>query len=243
MIKSIFWALFLLVMTYGFVAAQENTAPVVTIINPLNGSIVEGKQVKITYEITEAAPTSVKISVDGKPVQLLTDARLGENTATVVLPQKDCIITIVVQNDYGAGEPASVNLIRSGNIFKPTLYVLAIGVSNYNNRDLQLQFPAKDASDFTQAMLRQAGLLYERVELKLLADRSATEVNIRDGLNWLQTQTTNRDIAMLFMAGHGVNNAAGDFYFMPVNADLARINATCVGYKEIKNTISNVPGS
>ena len=120
--------------------------------------------------------------------------------------------------------------------------MLAIGISNYNNRDLHLQFPAKDASDFTQAMLRQAGLLYERVELKLLADRSATEMDIRDGLNWLQTQTTNRDIAMLFMAGHGVNNAAGDFYFMPVNADIARINSTCVGYKEIKNTISNVPG-
>ena len=82
---------------------QPNTAPAVTIINPLNGSIVDGKQVKITYVISEAAPKSVKISVDGKPVQLITDARLGENTATVVLPQKDCIITVVAQNDYGAG--------------------------------------------------------------------------------------------------------------------------------------------
>ena len=222
--------------------AQTGSPPVVSIIDPLNGSIAEGKQTLITYVVSVATPQSVKISVDDKAVQLITDVSLGENTVTVDIPEKDCTITVVAQNEHGAGEPATVNLKRSGNIFKPTLYVLAIGVSNYNNRDLQLQFPAKDASDFTQAMLRQAGLLYERVELKLLADRSATEVNIRDGLNWLQKQTTNRDIAMLFMAGHGINNYAGEFYFMPVNADLERINATCVGYREIKNTISNVPG-
>jgi len=235
---SIVW---LLLITNGF-ALSQNTPPSVTITDPLNGSTVDGGQVTLSYHVSASAPKSVKISVNGKTVQLLTDAKLGANTATVDIPDKNCAITIVAQNEFGASAPATVNLVRSENIFKPTLYVLAIGVSAYNSADLRLQFPAKDASDFTQAMLRQAGLLYERVELKVLTDRSATEVNIRDGLNWLQTQTTNRDVAMLFIAGHGINSPTDEFYFMPVNADIERINATCVSYKEIKNTISNVPG-
>jgi len=119
---------------------------------------------------------------------------------------------------------------------------LAIGVSRYDDRNLRLQFAAKDAIDFSLSMFRQEGLLYERVELRLLTDEQATAQNIRDGLQWLQNQTTFSDVAMLFMAGHGVNNNIGDFFFMPVDADVNRINATCVSYSEIKRTIDAIAG-
>jgi hypothetical protein len=226
------------------VAATENSkkAPEVNIIDPLNGSVVEGEQVKISYIISETAPKSVKISIDGKSVQLITDAKIGQNIVTVDIPEKDCKISIVAQNEFGASAPAAVNLIRDDRIFKPSLYILAIGVSNYDNPDMRLQFPAKDATDFTQTLMRQVGQIYESVDVKLLTDRKATAENIRDGLEWLQTETTNRDIAMIFIAGHGVNNNVGDFYYMPVNADPKRINATCVSYMDIKATISAVAG-
>ena len=125
---------------------------------------------------------------------------------------------------------------------KPWLYVLAIGISNYDNPDLRLQFPAKDASDFIQVMLRQSGLQYMGVNIKLLTDKRATADNIRDELSWLQTVTTNRDVAMLFIAGREVNDNNGNFFFMPVNADIDRISATCVSYMDIKRTISAVAG-
>jgi len=221
---------------------EQNKPPAVSIIDPMNGSFVEGESVKISYEVSVKAPTSVKISVDGKPVQLITDAKFGQNTAIVNIPDKDCKITIVAQNEFGASVPASVNLIRSELIFKPSLYVLAIGISNYDNPDLRLQYPAKDASDFAQAMMRQAGLLYESVDVKLLADRRATADNIREGLLWLQTETTNRDVAMLYIAGHGVNDNTGDFFFMPVNANIDKISATCVSYTDIKRTVTAIAG-
>ena len=84
--------------------------------------------------------------------------------------------------------------------------------------------------------------MYESVDVKLLTDRRATAENIRDGLSWLQTETKNRDIAMLYIAGHGINDNIGDFFFMPVNADINRINATCVHYMDIKRTTMAVAG-
>ena len=228
-------------ISYTFVYAQNET-PHASIVFPLNGSAFGGEQVRIVFVISEAEPTAARILVDDRAVQLITEVVLGENTVTVDVPNRDCKITVVAQNEFGAGAPATVNITRDENIYKPSLYVLAIGVSNYDDANLRLQFPAKDASDFTQAMIRQAGLLYESVDIRLLTDRRATAENIRDGFQWLQNETTSRDIAMLFIAGHGINNNAGDFFFMPVNADVNRILATCVGHSEIKNTVSSVAG-
>lgn len=222
--------------------SQQDGPPQVSIIQPLNGSVFDGGQIKVDYVISGATPKSVKISVDDKPVQLLIDVKIGQNAVIVDVPGQDCKISIVAQNNFGASVPAVVNLTRNEYIFKPTLYILAIGISNYSNPDIRLQFPAKDAIDFSQSMLRQKGLLYEKVELRLLTDNKANAENIRDGLYWLQTETTSRDIAMLYMAGHGVNNNVGDFYFMPVNANIERINASCVGYAEIKGAIAAIAG-
>jgi hypothetical protein len=47
---------------------------------------------------------------------------------------------------------------------------------------------------------------------------------------------------MMFIAGHGINNNLGDFFFVPVNGDIDKINATCVSYTDIKRTISSVAG-
>ena len=212
--------------------------PQVTIVHPINGTAFDGEQVRVDYVITGTTVNSARILVDDIPVQLLaSEVKTGQNTVMVDVPARGCKISIVARNEFGASLPAVVNLTWNERIFKPTLYVLAIGVSRYDNPDLHLQFAAKDAIDFAESMLGQQGLLYEKVELKILTDRQANAENVRDGLQWLKTQTTWRDVAMLFMAGHGINNNTGDFFFMPVNADIDRLNSTCVGYREIKETI------
>jgi hypothetical protein len=34
---------------------------------------------------------------------------------------------------------------------------------------------------------------------------------------------TQKDIAVLFLAGHGINDPNGVFYFLPIDADLERL--------------------
>ena len=233
--------LFIFLLFSIVVCGQE--APQVTIIQPINNAVFEGKQVRVSFEVSGAAPNITRIYVDDRQVQLLTtEIKIGQNTTNVDVPGRDCKISIVAENSFGQSRVAVVNLKWNEQIFKPALYILAIGVSQYNDRALQLQFAAKDASDFTQSMLRQEGLVYEKVDVKQLADETATAENIRDGLYWLQSQTTFKDVAMIYMAGHGINNNVGEFFFMPVNADINRINATCVRYAEIKATVDNVSG-
>jgi uncharacterized caspase-like protein len=92
------------------------------------------------------------------------------------------------------------------------------------------------------AMQRQQGRLYGQVEVKLLTDRQATRDEVVDGLEWLQKQVTQHDIAALFISGHGLNDPAQGFTFLPVNADPDRLKRTGVTMADIHTTLTTLAG-
>jgi len=72
------------------------------------------------------------------------------------------------------------------------------------------------------------------VEVKLLTDEHATKDEILDGLDWLQRQTTSKDVAMIFLAGHGINDSTGIYYFLPANVNIDKLKRTGVAFSDIK---------
>ena len=223
--------------------------PEINILNPLPGSSASNRQVKVQYTVHSQSGNplrSVKILVNGRPVQLLPSVQSGPNEAWVEIPEGDSEISLIAQNEYAYSVPATVRLKWTGskfdNILKPKLYILAIGVSKYKNNNLALQFASKDATDFANILSKQKGLLYSDVSIKLLTDENSSKNNILDGLDWILTETTSRDVAMVFFAGHGINDNTGNFYYMPVEADPDRLRTTCVNYLEIQQSISAIAG-
>ena len=65
---------------------------------------------------------------------------------------------------------------------------------------------------------------------------------ILDGLEWIEKQVTAKDVAMVFMAGHGVNDRNGSYYFLPKTVDIKRLKRTGLPHAIIKDTIINLPG-
>ncbi len=76
--------------------------------------------------------------------------------------------------------------------------------------------------------------------VKLLADPVKNAVT--GGLEWIEREVTSKDIAMVFFAGHGVNDRNGNYYFLPADADPEKLKSTCVPYHTIRNTAANLPG-
>ena len=125
---------------------------------------------------------------------------------------------------------------------RPALYVLAVGVSKYQNTSIQLAYAAKDATDFSSILKRQENQLYRKVEVKLLTDGGAKRDDILDGLEWIRREMTARDVGVVFMAGHGINDSDGIYYFLPQDTDPDRLKRTGVIFTEIRNTMASLPG-
>jgi len=231
--------------------------PVITILSPMDGSTISRNELIIRYSVRNPSKepvTRIQVLIDGRPVSQMRgvqikpkDEETGEITVTV--PERDIELSLIAENKYSASVPSTVRLYWKSDkpkpeefVLKPKLYILAIGVSKYQNRELQLQFPAKDAKDFVEVMKLQKDKLYQDVVIKLLTDELATRDEVLDGLEWLQRQVTSKDVAMLFIAGHGINDPAGVYYFLPVNADLERLKRTAVPYTDIKNTVAGLAG-
>ena len=66
--------------------------------------------------------------------------------------------------------------------------------------------------------------------VKLINYIDATKDEILFGLEWLQRQVTSKDIMMMFIAVHGINDPSGIYSFLPVNADLEKLKRTGVAY-------------
>ena len=122
------------------------------------------------------------------------------------------------------------------------LYVLAIGVGDYQRPEYRLELPAKDARDFVGLMQRQAGRHYREVEARLLLDREATRQAVLDGLRWLTDNVTRDDIGMLFIAGHGINSPNHRYYFLPFDGRHEDLQRTGVSEAAIRNTLSRLRG-
>ncbi len=52
------------------------------------------------------------------------------------------------------------------NLYKPTLYLLSIGVSKYKNSNYNLKVADKDAHAISQMFKSQEGKIYKRVVVK-----------------------------------------------------------------------------
>jgi len=232
-------------------SVREKLPPMVSIDSPVDGTQVSGSPVTVRYSARSREPlTRLKVLVDGRPLSVegidKTPKESGE--LSVPVPSRDCEVAVIAENRHAASEPAAIRLRWKGAAaqeafeIKPKLYVLAVGVSLYPDPDMRLNLAAKDALDFGSAWNDQRGRLYSGVEVRTLTDTQATKGNILDGLEWLQRQATAKDIAVLFFAGHGINDSTGAFYFLPVDADLEKLKRTGISQADITSTVGSIAG-
>jgi WD40 repeat protein len=97
-----------------------------------------------------------------------------------------------------------------------TLYVLAVGVGQYENPEFNLKYTVKDAQDFGAEVRRQQETVgfYQRVEVIPLLDQGARKDFILSALKTLAEAAQPEDGLIIYFSGHGV--ARGErFYLLP----------------------------
>jgi WD40 repeat protein len=238
----------------------QKLPPVISIISPDNSSMTSNDTINITFNVSSPANApakKIKVLLNGRPSGpdsiVITDTT---RNITVNIPREDCTITLLAVNENGTSPEANLSLkwkepeeqIKAvpgdsvkAVVEKPTLYILAIGVSAYNNESYKLMYAAKDAKDFSSALKKQKGLLYEDVVDSVLTDKEATVTNIKNGLKWIEENTGKNDVAIIFFSGHGYSEK-NVYYMLPVEADIYNMRSTCLNFLELKQTQSSIEG-
>lgn len=100
------------------------------------------------------------------------------------------------------------------------LHVLAVGVSRYASSDLRLKFADADARAMASTLERVATRgPYREVRTLVLTDADVTRESILAALSRFLGEAGPDDVALLFVAGHGVRDlASGSYYFLPYPA-------------------------
>jgi len=126
-----------------------------------------------------------------------------------------------------------------GDTPAPELWVVAIGVSDYRDDRLDLEYASKDAKDLVTAVGRESGR-FSKVHAKVLTDGDASKRGILAARKFLEGSTVD-DQAVVFLAGHGVLDEELDYYFLPADVKVRRLTKTAVRYEDLEGLLDGIP--
>lgn len=121
----------------------------------------------------------------------------------------------------GGGEPV-----------RGELYALAVGVNEFPAlKEANLKFAARDAQEMARFFGRQDAREFRKVHTRALSDLDETKpdrARIVEALGFLADAGAD-DTVIVFLASHGVSDAAGNYYFLPRDAQGGDVAAAVNG--------------
>ena len=188
-----------------------------------------------------------RLQGEGKKINGLT----ADIEITVPLTQPNNKISVIASNRHTQSEPEIINVTwkrktqeaspSADDLYKPNLYLLSIGVSKYKQSEYDLDVAHKDAIGVASVLAEQKGGLYRSIKKRLLTDRDATRNNVLDGLDWILKESTQKDLTIIFVAGHGIKDDGGNYYFLPHDGDPAKLRRTGVNWFDFQDVIERLP--
>lgn len=189
-------------------------------------------RVRITTGRSRLPLEDCAVFVNGIPVtpareRVLSGKDAGgfERQIELELPGKDNHIRVEVFNGRSIGVAerfVAVDRAR-GDGAPGDLYLLAIGVNSFVKLPgkFRLSYAARDAEEMAEAFRRLGAGSYRRVSTKVVTEgRGArpTRRAIVDALAFIKDAGA-RDTVVLFLASHGASDAAGNYFFVPADAE------------------------
>lgn len=204
----------------------------------------ESKDLSFNVRLHATRNDIVKLEVRANGVLIPQDGigeapvTVGERHVTVQLPLavgQNWIEVTPVDSEGIAGATTRFRTIYKGEE-ESDLYVVAIGVSDYDDDDLDLQFAAKDAQDIintveTTTTGNKHTLLLKDKEMSGKADLEKVRAFLADAKE--------DDRVILYIAGHGMLDSKLEYHFAPAGFNPARVRSTGISMKALTDTLQS----
>jgi len=194
--------------------------------------------------------TAMRLQLDGVPYKKMgyergisRDRFDKTESWTLKLDPGRHTIQVVAESEASKGYSQVIELDCPGTEVKPSLYVLAIGISEYAGGGVsRLEYGHSDAKQVVGIIEDRSKDLFGDIQLKPLTNEHATRSAITDGFRWLQQSMKPSDVGVVFYSGHGVQDDEGKFYLFPVDGNRDDIPGTCVSDDLLKKFCDDTLG-
>jgi hypothetical protein len=220
--------------------------PEMTILTPQNNSsyVQEFQKVEFEVETENLILENIEVDINGLRTTDISEFSFenGIGSFVIRLPSRgQCNLSIKTKNEHGYGKASVISLRRKNVVSKPRLNILAIGVSNYENVEIEdLDYAAKDATDFVKTLSELNKNIYEEINPQILTNENATKEKILDGLDWIERTSLQNDVSIIFIAGHGGVDNRDNYYFFPYEANPNSLRSSCLSYSQFNQTMETL---
>jgi WD40 repeat protein len=210
-------------------------------------TIIEGDELDLNLNIKDSKYPLDRINVWINDVAVygtngisIRDKSTQEYTTSLKLKlaQGNNKIQISVLNQAGAESYKETFTVdcKAGKE-KPNLYVVAIGVSTFEQSQYNLKFAAKDAEDMAKVYANNKN--YGQVFTKSLTNQEVTKENIEQLREFLKAADRNDEV-ILFFAGHGVLDAQLDYYLASYDMDFSNPADRGIAYESLERLLDGI---
>ncbi len=147
------------------------------------------------------------------------------------------IIKVYCANEKGAVSlKESIEIYCAAKIKETKTYFIGIGVSQYKDSAMNLQYAAKDIRDLASTFVK----VYDKTIVDTLLDKNVTKENIFKLKQKLAGLSVN-DKVILAVTGHGLLSDSLDFYYATHDVNFSKPTERGLKYEELENLLNDIP--
>ena len=192
------------------------------------------------YKVSKVIVSVNNVPIHGKSGLVVEEGKRYANTIEVELSSGRNKIGVYVVNEKGVKSIEQVLETKYvGPAQKPDLYVIAIGVSQFEDSDMNLTYAAKDARDFS-IMMKTQEAQYGHIKVMEFVDENATKENILEVSNVLNASNVD-DAVRIFVASHGLLDSNLDYFLATHDVDFYNPSVRGLNYDDLEGLLDGIP--
>ncbi len=194
---------------------------------------------QVELQATARSIRSLKVLAGG--IEVPQDAPVsvppGETavvTVNVPLAAGQNWLEVAAEDSAGLqGETTRFRVINN-HAAEPELYVLALGVSEYQDENLRLQYAAKDAQDVAEAFRNMNN---GNNHVLCLTDDKVRKDDALNKMEGFLAAANIDDIVVVYIAGHGFLDEKLNYYYAPADTDVDRLAESAISMDDLTSAL------
>ena len=118
---------------------------------------------------------------------------------------------VVIKSDNK--NDAEVSLINKD----ATLHLIVVGINEYQNKTMSLNYAMADATSFKAELEKDASTILASVKTYFVTKSTADKIGITNAFKQVQQNAKPQDVFIFYYAGHGVIGNNKEFYLVPTD--------------------------